>query len=472
VGERGEVGDLAEVWRRVQEQDLVLADVRATLEYQAGLGQEVDCLKDQVDLLRESSHKTAKYEFELNDIRQRLQEFQVENSDMVEIIRQNQNRTLMSLESETCMSSARNSIERLDVTVDQSIGVEMVNFEMECEAVKQRNDMSAMNLTVVSNGMDVEDPSMNLSTYSLNGNRSLGETLVIPAVKQLGDSEESQEEEEEGSVKVFVNEHIAEIKKEEMRMVQTASPDATLASRPESELILCEEGKDEEEEEILATPRQLEQLLEDSGSNASEEDECEVQKQIGGFQGEEPIMLEEKSLFRKPQEHVANVIVKQNGIVQHDEKEDEVLDGSQQLLRIIKDANLDLSLESIEASFDDVKLIPPPTDITRTSPEFLEAANLIEKSPGRLFDPQDPSVTALEEWEVSSPEKSVLLDEGQTSTKTLRDILKFKKTSKSEERNLLVEKFGEDETDSEDKVNVNCNCVNAWLLKIFVKIFD
>jgi len=257
-------------------------------------------------------------------------------------------------------------------------------------------------------------------------------------------------------------------------MVQTASPDATLASRPESELILCEEGigKEEEEEEILATPRQLEQLLEEAGSDASVEEEIEVQKQIAGYHGEEPTMLEEKSLFRKPQEHIANVIVKQNGIVQHDEKEDEVLDGSQQLLRIIKDPTLDLSLESIEASFDDVKLIPPPTDITRTSPEFLEAANLIEKSPGRLFDPQDPSVTALEEWEVSSPEKSVLLDEGQTSTKTLRDMLKFKKTSKSEERNLLVEKFGEDETDSEDKVNVNCNCVNAWLLKIFVKIFD
>jgi len=363
--------------------------------------------------------------------------------------------------------------------VDQTFGGEMVNLEMECEAANH-NDTSAMNSTVGINGIDIDDPSMNLSTYSLNGNRSLGETLVMPAVKQM---EEDSEEREEVFVKVFVNEHIAEIKKEEMRMVQTGSPDATLASRPESELILCEEdgvGREDEEEEILATPRQLEQLLEEAGSDASVEEEeeeeiTEVQKQVAVSHGEEPTMLEEKSLFsqfRRPEEHIANVIVQQNRIIQHDEKEDEVLDGSQQLLRIIKDPTLDLSLESIEATFDDTKLIAPHTDITRTSPEFLEAANLIEKNPDRLFDPDDPSVTALEEWEVSSPEKSALLDEGQTSTKSLRDMLKFKKMSKHEERNLLVDKFGEDETDSEDKVNVNCSCVNSWLLKIFVKIFD
>ena len=74
----------------------------------------MECLKDQVDVLREQGHKCNKYEQELADIKTRLQDFQMENDDMAMIVRQNQNLTLMSLGSETCLDSHESSLNMLN----------------------------------------------------------------------------------------------------------------------------------------------------------------------------------------------------------------------------------------------------------------------------------------------------------------------------------------------------------------------
>merc|ERR1719320_1262650 len=93
--------------------------MRSMLEYQAslqaGLGREVECLKDQVDVLREQGERYTRYEQELADIKMRLQDFQIESDDIAELVRKNQNETLMSLESETCLDSREISIDRLDI---------------------------------------------------------------------------------------------------------------------------------------------------------------------------------------------------------------------------------------------------------------------------------------------------------------------------------------------------------------------
>lgn len=114
------------------------------------MGREVDCLKDQVDVLRESSHNFAKHEQvgesiildfltllqELSEIRGRLSHFQVEGEDISEMLRrragdvlpniadpslQSQHRTLLSLESETNLSSPGVSMDVLNTSSSEQV---------------------------------------------------------------------------------------------------------------------------------------------------------------------------------------------------------------------------------------------------------------------------------------------------------------------------------------------------------------
>ena len=64
--------------------------------------------------MREQGERYNRYEQELADIKMRLQDFQIESDDIAELVRKNQNETLMSLESETCLDSREISIDRLD----------------------------------------------------------------------------------------------------------------------------------------------------------------------------------------------------------------------------------------------------------------------------------------------------------------------------------------------------------------------
>jgi len=51
----------------------------------------------------------------------------------------------------------------------------------------------------------------------------------------------------------------------------------------------------------------------------------------------------------------------------------------EQLIRDIRDPNLDCSLEDIEAMIEGKELIPPTEDLNRVSPEFSTAVTLLDQ---------------------------------------------------------------------------------------------
>jgi len=97
------------------------------------------------------------------------------------------------------------------------------------------------------------------------------------------------------------------------------------------------------------------------------------------------------------------------------------------------------------------------------------------------FDPDDPKVKELEEWECSVS-RSVVVEESPRSR--LTKLFKLKKrspkmklkrrtpyhTGKTIEEKTLLERHNYDDDDDDDDVSVDC--INSWLLSIFVKVFD
>ena len=92
----------------------------------------------------------------------------------------------------------------------------------------------------------------------------------------------------------------------------------------------------------------------------------------------------------------------------------------EQLLRDIRDPNLDCSLEDIEAMIEGKELIPPKEELNRVSPEFATAVSMLDQvrelrlksrkcylttyiqNPDKGFDPEDPAVKDIEDWECSN----------------------------------------------------------------------
>jgi hypothetical protein len=279
---------------------------------QAGLGREVECLKDQVDVLREQGHKCNKYEQELADIKTRLQDFQMENDDMAEIVRQNQNLTLMSLGSETCLDSRENSMDMLNKSDSEK--AQPLSFSDSVLYVSQSNNM-------------------------------LEETIVMPVqVEQVTDDKSPKVQEddlESEHIGVFESSTSYSLLKEELRHGQTASEvDSALdnhsvctpfASRPESELIINEDGKIEDD--IQASPRQLEMLMEESSYHSSSSPESEPTHET-----------------------------------------------VEQLLRVLSDPNLDICMEDIEEALDNGKEVSKSKEnLVDANEEFTQASDLMEK---------------------------------------------------------------------------------------------
>jgi len=372
------------VLQRLDEQQEVIVEMRSMIEYQAGLGREVECLKDQVDVLREQGHKCNRYEQELADIKTRLQDFQMENDDMAHIVRQNQNLTLMSLGSETCLDSRETSMDTLYVSQSNNLLEETIVMPIQ---VKQEADDS---LKVLED--DLEDEHIEAMETST------GYSLL----------------------------------KEELRHVQTTSEVDSISDpqkestqvnsdpEPESGHIVTENTK--LEDDIPASPRQLEMLEEESSYSSSSSPESEPTHEA-----------------------------------------------VEQLLRVLSDPNLDIRMEDIEEALDTGKEVSKSKeDLIDTSQEFVKASDLLEKPPDRLFDPNDPKVRELEEWNCSM-DRSLI--EEETPRGKMKNMFKVKKMSKSREKSLLAEKFGPDETAHEEE-GMTVDCFNSWMLQIFVKVFD
>merc|ERR1712228_779750 len=103
----------------------------------------------------------------------------------------------------------------------------------------------------------------------------------------------------------------------------------------------------------------------------------------------------------------------------------------EQLLRDIRDPNLDCSLEDIEAMIEGKEPVTHKEDLNRVSPEFATAVNLIDQNPDKGFDPEDPAVKGIEDWECSNLNTS--LESVESRSSKLKSVFK-RRRSRSEER--------------------------------------
>jgi len=454
----------------LQEQREAISELRSMIEYQAGvqagLGREVNCLKDQVDILRESSYSYNRHEQELVEIRSRLSHFQLEGEDIAEILRgQNQNRTLMSLESETNLSSAglgadvqttgsfdqngsllsqrNNLLEETMVTAEQRSPTLSGNITIHSELRSPR-------LARESIHSELRSPRLarDVTIHSEHLNNSLHYVKTVP---------EEDEEAAAEEVRQLV-EGMKPSLHEELRLLQTSacslqSPEQVdsgmdmttestpFTSRPESELVLPDGCP---EDDVEATPRQLERLLEESNSGSS----------VSSTSPDSGLPLED----------VQEVFVREQGMT---EAEDTVME-SRSILRSTADHVRLLEKEK-------AALVEEKEQLVRASQELLGQVD--NQLP---FDPNDPKVKELEEWECSVS-RSVIVEDYPRNR--LAKLFKLKKRSPKlklrrapyhqtgrtiEEKSLLERKRFEDDDDED----VSVACVNSWLLSIFVKVFD
>jgi len=443
-------GEAGQVLGSLQEQREAIAELRSMIEYQAGLGREVNCLKDQVDILRESSYSYNRHEQELVEIRSRLSHFQLEGEDIAEMLRgQNQNRTLMSLESETNLSSAglgadANANGSFDQ--NQSLLSQRNNLLEETMVIaEQRSPTLSGNITIHS---ELRSPRLTReSIHSEHLNSNLHFVKTVP---------EEDEEEAAEEVRQLV-EGMKPSLHEELRLLQTSacsslqSPEQVdsgmdmttestpFTSRPESELVLPDSCV---EDDVQATPRQLERLLEESNSGSS----------VSSTSPDSGLQLEDV---------VQEVYVREQGMA---EAEDTVME-SRSIIRSTADHVRLLEKEK-------AALVEEKEQLVRASQELLGQVD--NQLP---FDPNDPKVKELEEWECSVS-RSVIVEDYPRNR--LAKLFKLKKRSPKlklrrapyqtgktiEEKSLLERRHFDDDED------VSVDCVNSWLLSIFVKVFD
>jgi len=468
-------GEAGQVLGSLQEQREAIAELRSMIEYQAGLGREVNCLKDQVDILRESSYSYNRHEQELVEIRSRLSHFQLEGEDIAEILRgQNPNRTIMSLESETNLSSAGlngdlggglggdlggdlggglgvggDAQANSSLDQNQSLLSQRNNLlEETLVFADQRSPRLARDVTIHS---ELRSPRLTReSIHSESFNNSLHFVKTVP--------EEDEEEETSEEVRQLV-EKMKPSLHEELRLLQASACSLTspeqvdsgmdmttestpFTSRPESELVLPDGCP---EDDVQATPRQLERLLEESNSGSS----------VSSTSPDSGLQLED----------VQEVYVREQGMA---EAEDTVME-SRSLLRSTEDHVRLLEKEK-------AALVEEKEQLVRVSQELLGQVD--NQLP---FDPNDPKVKELEEWECSVS-RSVIVEDYPRNR--LAKLFKMKKRSPKlklrrasyqagrtiEEKTLLERRHFDD--DDEDDEDVSVACVNSWLLAIFVKVFD
>merc|ERR1711974_468168 len=121
----------------------------------------------------------------------------------------------------------------------------------------------------------------------------------------------------------------------------------------------------------------------------------------------------------------------------------------EQIISDIKNPDLDCRLEDIQALVDkanivdenedgehaaehtdeeQVGLLNPPTDSaedeSRVSPEFTRAAGLLQQTPATGFDPEDPKVKELEDWELRSQSHDKSLNLENENRRSLLNIFK------------------------------------------------
>jgi len=101
----------------------------------------------------------------------------------------------------------------------------------------------------------------------------------------------------------------------------------------------------------------------------------------------EPTILEERSLLSNNIPLMVTIPVRSTEQENVDNNQDNIAENEtlrrskdvEQLLKDIRDPNLDCSLEDIEAMIEGKELVPPKEELNRVSPEFATAATLIDQ---------------------------------------------------------------------------------------------
>jgi len=392
-----------EVVQRFQEQQREIRELRVMVEYQASLqaGQlrEIECLKDQVDVLREQVHNHSKYEQELADIRIRLHDCMSEKENLTEIVLQAQ--TLSSLRSETCFDSQGHNMDLLD----HSYSVSSSNLAEETRTPGKVGKKKLSREANVLSGESESDPIYaNNCTYTFH---SREESRLVQSSSENKESSCDSEREQMGST--------------ESDSGLDVTPEGTpFTSRPESELLINDEKL---EEDIEASPRQLEMLMDDL------------------------------NILNPPDSEPTHEAV-------------------EELLRVISHSNIAISVDEIEAIVAGREQNKQSKDFEEESSNFPQASGLIDQAEIQLFDPNDPKVKDLEEWNCSIHERSVI--EEESPRRKLRKLFSIKRVSKIEERKLISEKYKPqvkyNHKYKEDSMSMVC--FKSLLLQIFVKVFD
>jgi len=388
-----------EVVQRFQEQQREIRELRVMVEYQAGQLREIECLKDQVDVLREQVHNHSKYEQELADIRIRLHDCMSEKENLTEIVLQAQ--TLSSLRSETCFDSQGHNMDLLD----HSYSVSSSNLAEETRTPGKVGKKKLSREANVLSGESESDPIYaNNCTYTFH---SREESRLVQSSSENKESSCDSEREQMGST--------------ESDSGLDVTPEGTpFTSRPESELLINDEKL---EEDIEASPRQLEMLMDDL------------------------------NILNPPDSEPTHEAV-------------------EELLRVISHSNIAISVDEIEAIVAGREQNKQSKDFEEESSNFPQASGLIDQAEIQLFDPNDPKVKDLEEWNCSIHERSVI--EEESPRRKLRKLFSIKRVSKIEERKLISEKYKPqvkyNHKYKEDSMSMVC--FKSLLLQIFVKVFD
>merc|ERR1719278_2216441 len=133
----------------------------------------------------------------------------------------------------------------------------------------------------------------------------------------------------------------------------------------------------------------------------------------------EPILLEETSLASLASLRAAeDVRDPEDGLERTSRDVD-------QLLKDIRDPNLDCSLDDIKAMIEGKNVTEWKEETkNRGSPEFAKAAALIDQNPDPGFDPNDPAVKGLEDWDDSNNLTASFDTEGGGKPSKLKNVFK------------------------------------------------
>jgi len=482
--EKSGMYDECEVVQRLQDQQQYIQDLRHLLEYQVSiqtsLVREIECLKDQLDLMREQWHNlsdtSGRYEDDGLGV---LAPFSGKLTSL------HSEAKLTSLRSEACLVSTSHSQSNLlehSYTVSQNNLALLAASKSAFDVRRSEEGKHKFSSVKVVKKKLTRDPVVSQSLSENTHETQDDDVVGISDGRVSGGRVGNEENESENNQPIYVNNYdyadFYQIQdtvrparqgsgRSRSKGVYSGESDSGLdvtpettpyTSRPESELLLGDDKEDRRDDEVEASPRQLEIMMEESRGH-----------------------VDTRHVDTRP---VPCDLSKSVADITHRTVDE--------LIRVISDSNIAISVDEIEALVGAGTNDEDYSQLVEDIPEdkfHLESCKRpclpipLDPAEIQLFDPNDPKVRDLEEWNCSINEKS--LYEEKLCKSRFKKFFRNKKKNKSDDLKLLtrtesIRKRKENRTCSESSEysynfkdeNLVLQCFKSWLLSIFVKIFD